>query len=168
VIEGKGEAGKGGMKVGKVFSGDAPVFYNKLAVITQYAPKNLKDGASGKQWADWINSNAGKFGVKKEEIEWSGVNDLLALMEKNIKFTSKDVSDMLKEEGVKVKEVMLGGVENKAAVDELQKEEERLITDAYNLVEEMLANDAFRPATYYGELADGYNRKNKEPMKNGN
>jgi hypothetical protein len=117
VIEGKGEAGKGGMKVGKVFSGDAPIFYSKLAAMTQHAPKNLRDGASGKQWADWINSNAGKFGVKKEELEWTGINDELAL------FTTKldlgAVSRFIDMNKVGIDEVMHGGPKDEAKIQEL-------------------------------------------------
>ena len=163
VIEGKGEAGKGGMKVGKVFSGDAPIFYNKLAVIVQYAPKNLKDGASGKAWADWINSNAGKFGVKKEEIEWSGVNDLLALMEKSIKLTSKSVADMFNETGIKVNEVVYGGEVNKTLMAYLVAKEDSLIDDAENLTKEMLEKEVFLPDSYYGKQVEGY----KAVTKNG-
>jgi hypothetical protein len=163
VIEGKGEAGKGGMKVGKVFSGEAPIFYSKLAVMTQYAPKNLKDGASGKTWADWINSNAGKFGVKKEEIEWSGVNDLLALMEKDIKLTSKSVADMFKDTGVKVNEVVYGGEVNKALMEYLVATEDSLMDDAYNLTKEMLEKEVFLPDSYYGKQVEGY----KAVTKNG-
>ena len=156
VIEGKGEAGKGGIKVGKVFSGDAPIFYSRLAAMTQHAPKNLREGASGKQWADWINSNAGKFGVKKEEIEWSGVNDLLALMAKDLKFTSKSVTDMLNEEGVKVEEVIYGGSRNAEEIRRLRKEESRLNNEAFDLAEEMLNKNVFTVGTWYHKQASEY------------
>jgi hypothetical protein len=163
VIEGKGEAGKGGMKVGKVFSGDAPIFYSKLAAMTQHAPKNLRDGASGKAWADWINSNAGKFGVKKEEIEWSGIDDLLALMAKQLKFTSKDVNDMLKEEGVKVEEVMLGGGRNTEEAKKLRQEESRLNNQAFDLAEEMLDKNVFTVGTRYYKQASEYAADKAKP-----
>jgi hypothetical protein len=162
VIEGKGEAGKGGMNVGKVFSGDAPIFYSKLAAMTQHAPKNLRDGASGKQWADWINSNAGKFGVKKEEIEWSGIDDLLGLMAKQLKFTSKDVNDMLKEEGVKVEEVFYG-VTDPAKDKELRKEESRLNNQAFDLAEEMLDKNVFTVGTWYHKQASEYAADKAKP-----
>ena len=119
VVEGKGEAGKGGMKVGKVFSGDAPVFYSKLAAMTQHAPKNLREGATGKQWADWIRSNAGKFGVKAEELEWTGIGDELALFTN--KLDSEFVSRFIDMNRVKVDEVMYGGPKDEAKIQELNE-----------------------------------------------
>jgi hypothetical protein len=163
VIEGKGKAGKGGLKVGQVYSADGPLFYSRLGAMVQHAPKELSKGATGKQWAAWINSNAGKFGVKKEEVEWSGINDLLGLMVDDAKFTTKDVADMLKEEGVKVDEVAYGGRKNEEAFNKLRDEEKKIIDEAYRLTEDMLSKDIFEPYSYYYEMAKGYQRKKADP-----
>ena len=111
VIEGKGGAKNPSIKIGQVYSADGPLFYSRLGAMVQHAPKDLSKGASGAQWAGWIKSNASKFGVKAEELEWTGVEDVLALMDKGTKLTTQDVAKMIADAGVKVEETQLGGRE---------------------------------------------------------
>lgn len=153
VIEGKGGAKTAGTKIGNVYSADGPLFYSRLGAMVQHAPKELSKGASGKQWAAWINANSGKFGVKAEELEWTGVNDLLGLMSDDSKFTTKDVADMLKEEGVKVGEEAYGGrntarENNPEYVEARQKlayDVQQLRQALQNIMEEKPLNEIFTP-----------------------
>lgn len=165
VIEGKGGAKAAGTKIGQVYSADGPLFYSRLGAMVQHAPKELSKGATGKQWANWINSNAGKFGVKKEELEWTGVNDLLGLMDDSAKLSTTDVANFIKDAGVKVGEESFGGRKNQLAFDELRKDEDKLTNEAYKLTEEMLDKDVFFEGTYYDKLAKGYKKKKAGPHK---
>ncbi len=61
----------------------------------------------GNQWSAWLNSNAPKLGIKKDEIEWSGVMDYLA-MRGTEKVTRDDLVNYLQENGVQVQEVTKG------------------------------------------------------------
>lgn len=81
----------------------APIFYSPLAKAVQDAKM---DSMPGKQWGAWLLSNAGKLGVKKDEIEWSGITDWLALQ--TGKVSKADVASYLDGNGVQVEEVMKG------------------------------------------------------------
>jgi len=78
-------------------------YYSQLRRSVEQAPaKIFATGASIKQW---LLSNTGKLGIKKDEIEWTGITDWLDAQPKASK---DDVLAFLDQGGVKVEEVMLG------------------------------------------------------------
>lgn len=84
-------------------SNSAPTFYSPLLRAVQDAKL---DNVPATQWAAWLNSNAAKLGIKKDEIEWTGITDWLALQ--NGKVSKADVAAYLDSNGVQVEEVMRG------------------------------------------------------------
>ena len=82
----------------------SPIFYSALYQGIDKA--NLKDMPAG-QWKSWLNSNAAKLSIKKEEIEWTGLNEYLDLRGKD-KLSKQDVLNYLNNNGVVVEETTLG------------------------------------------------------------
>ena len=82
-------------------------FYSQLQRSIADVPDRIANQPA-QQWKAWLASNAPKLGIKKEEIEWSGINDYLDLRGKE-KVTKDDLQSYLKDNGVKVSEVFLGG-----------------------------------------------------------
>lgn len=82
----------------------APIFYSALYQGIDAA--KLKDMPAS-QWKSWLNSNASKLGIKKEEIEWTSLNEYFDLRGKD-KLSKQDVISYLENNGVKVEEVLLG------------------------------------------------------------
>ena len=78
-----------------------PVFYSGLAKAVLAAKQAT---APAKDWLPIINSLPG---VKKEEIEWSGIKDYLTIQGKE-KLTKEQVAQFINENGVQLSEVMLG------------------------------------------------------------
>ncbi len=75
-------------------------YYSQLSVAVNDIPRKIK---TGKEAAVWLQANAGKLGVKKDELVWSGVLDWLAAQP-----TPAGVNDWLRDNGVRVREVVLG------------------------------------------------------------
>jgi hypothetical protein len=77
---------------------------------------------TGKEAALWLQSNASKLGVKKDELQWSGVLDWLATQRS---VTGAQIQDWLASNGVRVRDVMLGeeSAEYKRLDAELQEQE---------------------------------------------
>lgn len=84
-------------------SGNAPTFYSQLSKSISEAPDKVF--GKGENVANWINANASKLGIKKAEIEATDLVDWLNLAGK---VTKADVLNFLDQNGVQVKEVMLG------------------------------------------------------------
>lgn len=78
-------------------------FYSQLRNVVRDAPERMFN--TGKGTALWLDANASKLGVKKDELYWSGVTDW---MKTQGKVSKADVLDYLDKGGVQVKEVMLG------------------------------------------------------------
>lgn len=53
-----------------------PTFYSQLSRAINEAKQ---DSMPAKQWAAWLTANAGKLGIKKDELQWTGVNEWLEL-----------------------------------------------------------------------------------------
>ena len=85
---------------------DRPQFYSQLQRAIEGVPDRLSNMAAP-QWKLWLDSNGPKAGVKKDEIEWSGIKDYLDLQGKK-KLSKGELSAYLDESGVKVSEVVLG------------------------------------------------------------
>jgi hypothetical protein len=83
-----------------------PAFYSQLERVIANVPAKLATQPAT-QWALWLDSNGPKAGVKKDEVEWSGIKDYLALRGKD-KVTSAELQAYLKDGGVKVEESMIG------------------------------------------------------------
>ncbi len=54
----------------------APAFYSQLSKAIDQAKF---ESSPGKQWKLWLLGNASKLGVKKDEIQWTGITDWLEL-----------------------------------------------------------------------------------------
>lgn len=79
-----------------------PVFYSELGRRLDALPQNA---GSPQQWKGLIDNLATK-GVKREEIEWSGVKDWLDMQQGKV--TKEQLQAFLRDNGVKVQETMLG------------------------------------------------------------
>lgn len=86
---------------------DRPAFYSQLQRAIEGVPDRIANMAAP-QWKLWLDSNGPKQGVKKDEIEWSGIKDYLDLQGK-AKLSKDDLARYLDDSGVKVSEVMMGG-----------------------------------------------------------
>jgi len=75
-------------------------YYSQLSAAVNDIPAKIK---TGKEAAMWLQANAGKLGIKKDELQWSGVLDYLQSQP-----TPAGVSDWLRDNGVKVKDEVLG------------------------------------------------------------
>lgn len=75
---------------------------------------------TAKQWEQWLDANASKLGVSKDEIEFSGIKDFIALKEGKV--SKDDVLAYLDQNGVQVTETQLGAsADNESAIaDELE------------------------------------------------
>lgn len=82
-----------------------PNFYSQLAVSVGGAPRRL-DGQSGRQWLGWLQSNAGKMGIKAEEMQWSGVLEWLSL-QGDERLAKADLQAFLAGNGVTVSDTVL-------------------------------------------------------------
>lgn len=81
------------------------VFYSAL----QRAFENVKQGSMpADQWLKWMSSNQAKLGVKKEEIEATGLREYLELNGKD-KLSKEQIVEFLQNNGVEINEVMKGG-----------------------------------------------------------
>lgn len=96
----------------------APIWYSQLSKTIADAPEKVF--GSAKQVKDWLNSNASKLGVKKDEIDATGILDWLETQGKN-KVSKADIAAYLEQGGVKVQEVMLSDAE-KDITDSLRPE----------------------------------------------
>jgi hypothetical protein len=111
-------------------SGTAP-FYSQLSRAVDGAPDRLFQ--TGKQVALWLQANAPKLNVKKDELHWSGVIDWLQTQGK---VTKDDVLGYLASNGVQVEEVTLGS--GKETID--QRVEERVNNDIEELADDVRAD----------------------------
>ena len=111
---------KGGLKASAARQlNAAPIFYSELAKrVEGLTAKTMP----AKAWIDAIRGMTTK-GVKAEEIEWSAVNDWLAVQEGKV--TRDQVVQFLKE-GVTVTETRYGGVQKRGA-----QRPENFVTEQY-------------------------------------
>ena len=84
-----------------------PPFYSQLA---RGFESSKMDSMPASQWRVWLQGNKAKLGIKDDEIAWTGIDDFLNLKGKE-KLTKADIAAFLKDNGVQVKEVMKGGVD---------------------------------------------------------
>ena len=74
-----------------------------MKAVEQASPKIT----TAKQWEQWLDANASKLGVTKDEIEFSGIKDFIALKEGKV--SKDDILAYLDQNGVQVTETVLGG-----------------------------------------------------------
>jgi diguanylate cyclase (GGDEF)-like protein len=100
-------------------------FYSPLARAFEQAKQESMPAG---MWKGWLNANAAKLGLKKDEITWSGIEEFLELQGK-AKVSKADIADYLGESGVMVEDVVLGKVgiteEESARMMELMHAEAR-------------------------------------------
>lgn len=82
----------------------APWYYSALAKAVDAMPAKV-DGTSAMNVKAWLLANADKQGVKRDEIQWSGITDYLDLRGKN-KVTKAEIADYLSGNGVTVQDVV--------------------------------------------------------------
>lgn len=80
-------------------------YQSQLETAIDQAPHRIFGKAA--QFKLWLASNAAKLGIKKEEIEWSGINDYLDLQQS---VSKQDLLEFLSNNGVKVQDVMKGEI----------------------------------------------------------
>lgn len=78
--------------------------YSKLQRAIEDAPDKVF--STGAQTKLWLQSNATKLGVKKDEIYWSGIENWLDAQDK---VSKQQVVEFVAQNGVKVEEATLGG-----------------------------------------------------------
>lgn len=148
---------------GLLFSLPRPAFYSQLQRSIEQVPDRLATMAAP-QWKLWLDANASKLGIKKDEIEWSGITDYLELRGKD-KVSRDDLVAYLADSGVRVQEVVLG---NQTDRQKLSDEYGRAVAasdaagGAMNPVYiENLAPGDRRPEEQ--ALLDAWNRVNENP-----
>jgi hypothetical protein len=80
-------------------------FYSQLERAVEQTPDRIFNTAP--QFKMWLNANAAKLGIKRDEIEWTGIGEYLDTLGKG-KVTKADVLSYLEQNGVKVEEVEKG------------------------------------------------------------
>ncbi|MBP9870279.1 MAG: hypothetical protein KBC53_02110, partial [Nitrosomonas sp.] len=83
----------------------APKLYSKLEQALEAA--NDKVFSTGSQVKLWLQSNAGKLGIKKDEIYWSGIDNWL---DAQGKVSKQQVVEFIRNNGVQVEDVTLGDI----------------------------------------------------------
>lgn len=86
-------------------SKDAQRFYSALKKAFVLAPEKMFGNAA--QVKSWLAGNASKFGIKNDEIYWSGINEWLDLQTGRV--TREDVLAFMDQNGVQVEDVVLEG-----------------------------------------------------------
>ena len=79
-------------------------FYSQLQRSLESQPDRIFNQPA-KQLSAWLQSNAPKLGIKKDEIQWTGVTDWLNAV--GGKVSKEDVMNFIKQNGVQVKDVSL-------------------------------------------------------------
>lgn len=122
-------------------------YYSQLGAAVNDIPKKIR---TGKEAAVWLQANASKLGIKKDELNWSGVLDYLQSQP-----TPAGVSDWLRDNGVRVKDVVLGEEtpEYKRLSIELDGMEEKIAA-----LRKAVMDGKIGAAREYGEARD---RKNE-------
>jgi hypothetical protein len=110
-----------------------PTYYSALSrVITNAQFKNNVSIQSGEQWVNWLNSKTSEAGVKRDELEFSGLLEFLEL-NKSEKFNKQDILNYLNDNGTKVSEYMYGEGEGNAYSDQ---DRDEWVADAFSEWEE--------------------------------
>ena len=101
-----------------------------MKAVEQASPKIT----TAKQWDQWLDANASKLGVTRDEIDFSGIKDFLALKEGKV--SKEDINGYLDNNGVVVKDVMKQSSEEAMAdfIDSYVKDESSGIKNGYSIV----------------------------------
>ena len=101
--------------ISEVDASPEPLWTSGLATAISEKAPFAKDGSiQVGQLKMWLAAKSKDGTVKGEEVKWSGVGEWLeALIESDVKKLSREeVSDFIEQNGVKIEEVMLGGMTN--------------------------------------------------------
>ena len=87
---------------------EGDIFYSALerAFVDPKISLDKNGATTGQQWKAWLESNRSKIGVKKEEVEYVGINDWLDLNEKE-KLTPDQVRTWVGANKVGINDVLL-------------------------------------------------------------
>jgi hypothetical protein len=128
-----------------------PTYYSALSrVITNAQFKNNVSIQSGEQWVNWLNSKTSEAGVKRDELEFSGLLEFLEL-NKSEKFNKQDLLNYLNENGTKVNEYMYGEGEGSSYSD---KDKEAWIQEGVDDYIDSQKDDLYSQA--YEQAADNF------------
>jgi hypothetical protein len=111
-------------------------YYSQLSNAVTKLPAKVANGNSA---AVWLQANAANLGVKKDELEWSGVLDWLRIKGKQ-PVNSEDIQVFLRDNGVRVQEQTLGD-SDKYVVREAGNEESKYFDsedEATEYIDEMV------------------------------
>jgi hypothetical protein len=128
-----------------------PTYYSALSrVITNAQFKNNVSTQSGEQWVNWLNSKTSEAGVKRDELEFSGLLEFLEL-NKSEKFNKQDILNYLNDNGTKVNEYMYGEGEGTSYSD---KDKEAWIQEGVDDYIDSQKDDLYSQA--YEQAADNF------------
>lgn len=128
-----------------------PTYYSALSrVITNAQFKNNVSIQSGEQWVNWLNSKTSEAGVKRDELEFSGLIEFLEL-NKSEKFNKQDILNYLNDNGTKVNEYMYGEGEGSSYSD---KDKEAWIQEGVDDYIDSQKDDLYSQA--YDQAADNF------------
>lgn len=114
-------------------------YYSSLAEKVIELPPNKAKPKPGTQWKALIS---GLPGIKKDEIQWSGLNEWLALQEGNVEIA--DIRKYLRHGGVNVEETISEGVEKfdpNEFQDSIREEQARIVENNVDQEATYLANE---------------------------
>ena len=123
-------------KVTHVMFSRAPKLYSKLEQALEAASDKIY--STGPQVKLWLQSNAGKLGIKKDEIYWSGIDNWL---DAQGKVSKQQVVEFVRNNGVKVEDVTLGVSKEFNEPYPLTEEEDSELMDLYRRPFDSLSKD---------------------------
>jgi hypothetical protein len=88
---------------GVIPSERAPIWYSQLKRVMEQQGETER---SGNEWIQWLNGNLSKLGVKKVEVEASGITDFLALLGKK-KTSAQELAAFVERNGPRVESRVL-------------------------------------------------------------
>jgi hypothetical protein len=83
-------------------------FYSQLSKSIAEQPDRIFNQPA-QSVATWLDANSGKLGIKKDELQWTGVLDWLRMQGKE-RVSKAQIDEFLQGNGVQVHETTLGGV----------------------------------------------------------
>lgn len=149
VMDGDVKEGSGEKALGTALRSDGtkPTFYSAMerAFRDSKMPLDKNGAASPQQWKSWLASNKDKLRVKKEEIEWTGINEWLDTVDEfmssggqKAKVTKEQILKWIADNRVNVNDVLLtsyGRPDTDVAVADIREPDE---TDLREFVRDKL------------------------------
>lgn len=133
VIDGNVEEGKGGTAAAQQSVKDEAAAQRATGAATFYSAlergfrSSKQENMPADQWKSWLASKAPSLGIRKEEIEWTGINDWLDLEDQQgRKVTKQEVLNFVGANKIKLNDILL--TEGRSGISD---------EDLYEMVEQM-------------------------------